>query len=116
MTGWGAGNIVSNPTPPGPVEELEARGFGTLRARPPVDWQVSATGTYSVGSYRVVFRRHLKGKGADSVSFRPGQTGHVAFAIWDGSAGDRDGKKSVTIWQQLFVSSRPEEQNGELKP
>jgi hypothetical protein len=27
----------------------------------------------------------------------------VAFAIWNGSAGDRDGKKSVTIWQELVL-------------
>jgi hypothetical protein len=31
----------------------------------------------------------------------PGTTVPVAFAVWDGSAGDRDGKKSVTIWQHL---------------
>ena len=27
----------------------------------------------------------------------------VAFAVWNGSAGDRDGKKSVTIWQELLL-------------
>jgi hypothetical protein len=28
----------------------------------------------------------------------------VAFAVWNGSAGDRDGKKSVTIWQELALA------------
>jgi hypothetical protein len=28
----------------------------------------------------------------------------VAFAVWNGSAGDRDGKKSVTIWQDLKIA------------
>jgi hypothetical protein len=27
----------------------------------------------------------------------------IAFAVWNGSAGDRDGKKSVTIWQELVI-------------
>jgi hypothetical protein len=27
----------------------------------------------------------------------------VAFAIWNGSAGDRDGQKSITIWQELEI-------------
>jgi hypothetical protein len=27
----------------------------------------------------------------------------VGFAVWNGSAGDRDGKKSVTIWQDLVL-------------
>jgi len=24
--------------------------------------------------------------------------------VWNGSAGDRDGKKSVTIWQELKIA------------
>jgi hypothetical protein len=28
----------------------------------------------------------------------------VGFAVWNGSAGDRDGKKSVTIWQELVLA------------
>jgi hypothetical protein len=28
----------------------------------------------------------------------------VAFAVWNGHAGDRDGKKSVTIWQDLVIA------------
>jgi hypothetical protein len=27
----------------------------------------------------------------------------VAFAVWDGAAGDRDGLKSVTIWHELAL-------------
>jgi len=37
------------------------------------------------------------------VRFAPGKPVPVAFAIWNGSAGDRDGKKSVTIWQELYL-------------
>jgi hypothetical protein len=33
-----------------------------------------------------------------------GQTVRVAFAVWNGRAGDRDGKKSVTIWQDLVIA------------
>ena len=34
VTGWGAGNIVSDPTYPLSAEDLNARGFGTLSACP----------------------------------------------------------------------------------
>jgi hypothetical protein len=37
------------------------------------------------------------------VTLRPGTTVPVGFAVWNGSAGDRDGKKSVTIWQDLVL-------------
>lgn len=101
VTGWGAGNIVSDPTRKSPVEDLSAQGFGTLAARPRPDQRVEANGVHSTGAYRVLFRRSLSGSGAHAVSFRPGERVPVAFAVWNGSAGDRDGKKSVTIWQEL---------------
>lgn len=103
VTGWGAGNIVSNPTRISPTEDLTSEGFGALKAHPISDQKVEAKGVYDVGTYRVVMRRSFKGTGANSVNLSPGQKIAVAFAVWNGSAGDRDGKKSVTIWQELVI-------------
>lgn len=103
VTGWGAGNIVSDPRRRSPAEDLNARGFGTLQARPRVDQKVGAKGIYGEGSYRVMFRRALKASGNTAANFQPGSAIPIAFAIWNGSAGDRDGKKSVTIWQELRI-------------
>ena len=103
VTGWGAGNIVSDPQRKSPAEDLTAQGFGTLRARPRIDQKVHAKGVYRYGAYRVIFSRTLKPTGKHAVRFRPGTTVPVAFAIWNGSAGDVDGKKSVTIWQDLRI-------------
>ncbi|MEX0803456.1 MAG: ethylbenzene dehydrogenase-related protein [Candidatus Binatia bacterium] len=104
VTGWGAGNIVSDPQRKSPTEDLTAQGFGTLRARPRIDQKVDAKGVYGEGSYRVMFRRSLASTGAGSAALKPGTTVPVAFAVWNGSAGDRDGKKSVTIWQELKIA------------
>lgn len=103
VTAWGAGNIVADPTRRSAAEDLTAQGFGTLRARPPMDQTVAASGTWGMNTYSVVFRRSLAGRGANAVALRPGTTVPVAFAVWNGSAGDRDGKKSVTIWQDLKI-------------
>ncbi|MBI3625140.1 MAG: c-type cytochrome [Candidatus Rokubacteria bacterium] len=103
VTGWGASNIVSDPLRESAAEDLAAQGFGTLRARPWDDQAVSARGLYRTGGYGVVMRRSLRGSGERGVSFAPGGTVPVAFAVWNGSAGDRDGKKSVTIWQELTL-------------
>ncbi|MCH8928685.1 MAG: c-type cytochrome [Candidatus Marinimicrobia bacterium] len=104
ITGWGAGNIVSDPTRKSAVENLTAKGFGTLKARPRIEQYVKSFGIYDIGTYRVVFRRSLKGEGQNSLDFVPGQHLSVAFSVWNGSAGDRDGKKSVTIWQELIIA------------
>jgi mono/diheme cytochrome c family protein len=104
VTAWGAGNIVSDPRPRSATEELTAQGFGTLRARPSIDRDVDGWGVYATGSYRVLFRRALDTRSPDGISFSPGGRSSVAFAVWDGSSGDRDGKKSVTIWQDLVLA------------
>lgn len=103
ITAWGAGNIVADPTRKTAAEDLTAQGFGTLRAHPPKSQEVRADGVYSNGSYRVVFRRTLAPKDAHAADLTRAGTTPVAFAVWNGSAGDRDGKKSVTIWQELVI-------------
>jgi mono/diheme cytochrome c family protein len=103
VTAWGAGNIVADPSRPSPAEDLTAEGFGTLRARPRPEQAVDARGVYGTGGYRVIVRRDLTGNAAGAVTLTPGATMPVAFAVWNGSAGDRDGKKSVTIWQDLVL-------------
>ena len=104
VTGWGAGNIVSDPQRKSPVEDLTAQGFGTLKARPKIEQKVDAKGVYGEGSYRVMFRRSLAPTGPGSAALEPGTTVPAGFAVWNGSAGDRDGKKSVTIWQELKIA------------
>ena len=79
------------------MEDLAAQGFGTLRARPRIEQKIDARGVYGQGSYKVMFRRTLAKTGDGAVPLRPGSSVPVAFAVWNGSAGDRDGKKSVTI-------------------
>jgi mono/diheme cytochrome c family protein len=104
VTGWGAGNIVSDPTRPSASEDLLAQGFGTLRARPAAGTELVAKGVYATGAYRVMFLRLMKVEGVGAVRIEPGATIPIAFAVWNGSAGDRDGKKSVTIWQELQLA------------
>jgi mono/diheme cytochrome c family protein len=99
VTGTAAGNVVSNHT--GATESLTARGFGTLGARPGADQGVTARGEWKDGRYVVVFKRPLKQEGEKAVTIEAGKTYHIAAACWDGTAGDRGGQKSVTIWHRL---------------
>ncbi len=104
VTAWGAGNIVADPTRKSAAEDLTAEGFGTLRARPRMDQAVDATGVHETDSYRVQFTRPLTTGKGDAAALAPGARTDVSFAVWNGSAGDRDGKKSVTIWQELLIA------------
>lgn len=101
ITAWGAGNLVADPRRRSAAEDLVAHGFGTLRGRD--TQQVVATGAWRHGSHRVMFRRSLSGVGDNAVNLAPGSSVPIAFAVWNGAAGDRDGQKSVSIWQDLLV-------------
>lgn len=101
LTGWGAGNLFSNPSRSSSVEDLNALGFGTLTSQPSDDQNVRGKGIWQGGKWRVVFVRAVKSPSDRDTQFLPGQSLPIAFAIWDGSEGDRDGQKAVSLWQVL---------------
>ncbi|MBI4055365.1 MAG: c-type cytochrome [Elusimicrobia bacterium] len=101
LAGWGAGNILSVPQRPAAVEDLNAEGFGTLAAQPQEDQNVQGHGIYVAGKWKVLFTRGLRSEGGSDAQFERGGKFPIAFAVWDGSKGDRDGQKAVTPWYLL---------------
>ncbi len=106
ITAWGAGNLVANPELPTPVETLTARGPGTLASKPANIQFVKGQAAYERGVWYVQMQRSMKLGHAGSENertFQPGDYLPLSFAIWNGSAGDRDGKKNISIWQKLVI-------------
>lgn len=106
ITSWGAGNLVADPSLKTPVECLVARGPGTLSGRPVEAQAVQGQGVYERGVWIVQLQRTLDLPHQDCGEERKFAVGDylpVSFAIWDGGAGDRDGKKSISIWQKLVI-------------
>ncbi len=100
LTALAAGNPAAAQERRSPIEVLMARGFGTLTARPAAGQDVEGTGEWGRGVWDVVFVRDLH-PGSDALTLKPGKTTSIGFAVWDGSAGDRNGQKAVTIWHEL---------------
>ena len=103
QTATAAGNPLSQPKHGCPVENAVAHGQGTLATQPAIDGTVDGAGRWKDGRWAVVLLRDLSKPAPGDVLPRVGQTLSVAFAVWDGAAGDRDGRKSVTIWHQLAL-------------
>lgn len=101
LPGWKVGNTFSNPRRTSPVEDLNAAGLGTLTPQPPEDQDVGGRGLWQDGRWHVVMVRRLQTRSDRDVQLRPGETVPVAFAVWDGAHGDRDGQKSVSTWYLL---------------
>jgi DMSO reductase family type II enzyme heme b subunit len=103
--GLAAGNPLSQVNRTTPVENLVARGFGTLTS---ADAQpVDGKGVWQDGKWYVLFAREMEASGDTYTPFSPGESTDVAFAVWDGSAGERDGLKSVSLFADLVVEAAP---------
>ncbi len=92
------------------VETLAAEGFGTLTPQP--NDGVTARGVWKDGVWRLVFMRMLDTPaGGYSARLDPAAHGlvPVAFAVWNGEAGERNGSKRLSAWINLrFDKARVE--------
>ena len=95
-------NPVALPGRTGAVEEAQAAGLGTVTSRPPGTQTAQAASGWKGGVWSVQLIQSL-GSGPENALLRPGGRTAVAFAVWDGKAGDRNGQKSVSIWNTLAL-------------
>jgi hypothetical protein len=105
MSGWGAGNPLSDPTQKSSAEEATAEGLGTLTTQASKKEKVQVKGVWKEGSWQVVFLRSLSSSDSADIQFAPGKTINVAVAVWDGEQQDRDGQKMISIWNELKVDN-----------
>lgn len=103
LAGWGAGNPMSDPWRSTAVEDLNAEGFSTLTTQPPENQNVKGSGFWVNGYWLVQFTRRLNSNDPNDARFVPGGKAPIAFAVWDGNRGDRDGQKSVSTWYTINI-------------
>lgn len=107
VSAWGAGNLVADPNLTTPVECLVANGPGTLTGKSAQEQVVRGQGVFERGVWYVQMQRSMElphsHEGGDERVFSAGDYLPVSMAIWNGSAGDRDGKKNISIWQKLVI-------------
>lgn len=63
-------------------------------------------GRWIDGKWRIVMVRSLQTDNERDAQLTPGASVPVAFSVWDGAQGDRDGRKAVTVWQRLILESK----------
>ncbi len=103
-TATGVGNLISQ-SHRSPVEDANARGFGSFASQPATQQNVAGKGIWHDGFWSVVFVRDLVSTDPDDVRFSAGKSVPVALAIWNGEQGDRNGRKMVSNWYQMIVDA-----------
>src|SRR5262249_37226761 len=102
-TAEAAHNLQAQPKHLSPIEDANARGFGTLKSQPASQQNVKGKGIWRDSYWSVVFVRDLKSPNADDVKFSIGKPVQVAFAVWDGQNRDRNGRKVISNWYKLIL-------------
>ena len=98
------GNPLSQIDHASGVENLIAEGFGTLTSSAVQD--VDGRGAWVDGQWRALFVRSFEASSEGATSFSTGETSAIAFAVWDGDQGDRNGQKSIAQFIELDLSDR----------
>lgn len=108
ITARAAGNSMALGQRSSAGEELTSSGFGTLATLPQEKTTLDASGVWKEGEWRVAFTRALEPRAENVVVLAPASRAYFAAAVWDGSAGDRNGQKSVTVWHALELGAPKE--------
>lgn len=97
-----AGNPMANFTRKSPVEELTAHGFGSATH---IDKTPSnGRGAWKDGKWYVVMDRPIETADPLVARFNENPTQQlVAFAVWDGNAANRGGRKNITNWMPMRI-------------
>lgn len=86
------------------VRKIEARSFGSLETGPDAVLQAQARRTAT--GWEVIFVHPLgalTAGGPEGLALVARRSLPFALACWNGGAGDRAGRKSFTIWQQIAL-------------
>ena len=106
LTARAAGNAMASPVRASPAEMLTAEGFGTLQPVRAAPGELAARGAWSDGFWELVLTRPLEACCPGELPLEPGATIHLAAAVWDGAARDRNGQKAVTVWHVLELDEQ----------
>lgn len=96
------GNALAQLDHVSPIENLVAAGFGSLTPAEVQD--VEGAGEWRDGRWRALFVRNLDSSADGMARFAVDESTTVAFAVWDGGQGDRNGQKSVAEFIELDFS------------
>ena len=95
-----SGNLLSAGSRATPIEELSAVGFGSLTTQD--EQKGDGQGVRASDGWSVVLSTEMKGA-EGRARLAGGQRTKVAFAVWNGGAGNRGSRKQWADWINLSV-------------
>ncbi len=82
---------------------VHARGFYSQGLSPVEAGNTEIKSRLNHGRWKVVFKRSLKATDAEEDAVFDSGKKLCAFGVWNGSKGDRGGRKSISDWVELVI-------------
>lgn len=87
------------------VRNLHSEGYGTLTEMEQKNQPVSGIGQWKSDRWKVVLKRSIQSHEKRDVKFAEGKLTPLAIAVWDGSRGERGGRKAVSTWYYVALET-----------
>jgi DMSO reductase family type II enzyme heme b subunit len=85
------------------VEEMNSKGYTSLKTQPAGNQHVIGRGSWSNGKWQVVMKRSIATGDSNDLQFMKGKLMPLAIAVWDGSNKDIGAEKSISFWYYVVL-------------
>ncbi|MBF0368438.1 MAG: c-type cytochrome [Magnetococcales bacterium] len=96
---WKSGTTEAHET----VQYANATGFGNMEPRDAAGVGLTAKGSYSNGTWRVLMTRPLMTDDANDLQIEKGRFIPIAFSAWDGSNSETASKHTLSTWYWMLL-------------
>ena len=87
------------------IVERNARGLDAIEEQPETQQQTRLDARYIEGQWQVSFRRPLQSEDGGDLTFIRDLHIPISFIVWDGSAGETEGRLALTTWSTVYLES-----------
>jgi len=87
------------------VQNLQSGGYGALTEMEQKAMPVSGIGQWSSERWKVVLKRSIQSHEKYVAKFAEGELTPFAVAVWDGSRGERGGRKAISTWYYVALET-----------
>lgn len=85
------------------AEVLSSKGILKQEKMSDENQVLSVSTSYKAGRWSALFKRSLKGSTEDDLTFEPGKYLPIAFNGWDGSNGEKNEQRAISIWYWILL-------------
>ena len=87
------------------ITEMNATGINSVATQGAEAQDATGAISFKDGEYRLLIKRSLTTDDPKDLQFKPGKFIPVAFSAWEGSNGETETKRSLSVWYNIILEA-----------